>query len=539
MNCSYCGHSFETGPRFCPSCGRPVQNQAQAPDEFDEFEQSEITEASPDEAESRRAGRPRHARQQSLQPEADKIPDIYDEYDENVGEPQGTPERSERKRIAPEPRRRRLDDELEDQEYYDELDMDDPIEKLKTRSKSAYSNVSKRVATYSLQGWQQMTIGIVAGAALCFLIATLAGTGQGILGLLGCGLMVLFMLRKPKFDALQMVLPLTAFAMMYGVIGIQNSYGSIGYGGFSANSLMSIIGSGLSFLGLGSYSLTDSSIFDFLVRVLIYAMPIVYFLMLIGKMKDVGVTCYYMLGACGVAIIYSLIWFFRYFRYGLIIPLYALGCGAFASAYMLFIINAPKPKMKKGKKTNKNAAYFNRLLAVVPSEYSDYDFSEYHPYYTLGGFLKAIYIMLYIGAVMVVLSGVISLFSIAVMLWAGGLLGVSLIKISFVLLLFIAFMALIAYLMIKLAKKIKVRDETFLQLYHITIISSMAASFMIECATQGLWGAIGSLIGMLIGAVLGTMYFRKSVRVRSYMLSDEYLRLSVFTRNAPDPKPVD
>jgi hypothetical protein len=38
---------------------------------------------------------------------------------------------------------------------------------------------------------------------------------------------------------------------------------------------------------------------------------------------------------------------------------------------------------------------------------------------------------------------------------------------------------------------------------------------------------------------LYTLYFVKSVRVRTYMQSDEYLRIDPLTRNVPSPRPAD
>lgn len=46
-------------------------------------------------------------------------------------------------------------------------------------------------------------------------------------------------------------------------------------------------------------------------------------------------------------------------------------------------------------------------------------------------------------------------------------------------------------------------------------------------------------IGWLIGLILGSVYFSKSVRVRTYMGSDEYLRKSVFNKRSKSPVPAD
>ena len=120
-----------------------------------------------------------------------------------------------------------------------------------------------------------------------------------------------------------------------------------------------------------------------------------------------------------------------------------------------------------------------------------------------------------------------------------GALGVGGFRSALAILAGIAYAALAAFLSVRVAQKITRRDDHFLLLYHVLCLMSLAVSFMIDCARSGLLAALVSLIPAGLGAFLLTLYFCKSVRVRSYMLSDEYMRLSPLTRHLPSPEPEE
>ena len=63
------------------------------------------------------------------------------------------------------------------------------------------------------------------------------------------------------------------------------------------------------------------------------------------------------------------------------------------------------------------------------------------------------------------------------------------------------------------------------------IALSMIGSEFIEGYQTG--AAIGSVIGTVIGLTLMTLYYCKSIRVRTYMGSDEYMRKAIFSFKQP------
>ena len=462
MTCKHCGYPIGSSPRFCPSCGMPV--------------------------------------------EAEDAP------------------RGEAPETA---------------EYFDAYDLDDPVERLKTRSRSAYSTVSRRVNRnmdrYALRGWQTGVAVAVAVGGCFFLLALLFGMPGAALGLLACGAMAWNVWKSPKFDALGMLLPVALFAMAYGTVGLRTVLSQASPGA----SLLSALGGMLELFGVG-LSMGPSfgyGFIDLVVRLLWYAVAVGYGLFLIGKNRETAATCYGMMGVCGVTALYDLAGALRNLLLGFGASMFHLGSLAFAASLLVFALYAPKPK--RTKKATSNEKLFRRLVRVVPSEYADYDFSEYHPYYTLGGWLKAVVILLYIGAAVTAVSGVAQAFALGAGSFYMGALGVGAFRSALAILAGIAYAALAAFLSVRVAQKIVRRDDHFLLLYHVLCLMSLAVSFMIDCARTGFLAALVALIPAGLGAFLLTLYFCRSVRVRSYMLSDEYMRLSPLTRKLPSPEPEE
>lgn len=90
------------------------------------------------------------------------------------------------------------------------------------------------------------------------------------------------------------------------------------------------------------------------------------------------------------------------------------------------------------------------------------------------------------------------------------------------------------FIMLSIIKK----NPKFLRLYQILVVANSAfglLSILISGAATGFYNApivIGTFIGVIIGCAVGlilmTMYFCKSVRVRTYMGSTEYLDSALF-----------
>jgi hypothetical protein len=82
------------------------------------------------------------------------------------------------------------------------------------------------------------------------------------------------------------------------------------------------------------------------------------------------------------------------------------------------------------------------------------------------------------------------------------------------------------------------RNSRFLQFFDaLMLINTLFAVFGM-LAIEFDWDGISELLGGIISFVVLTIYYRKSVRVRTYMGGDEYLRLSIFSKNAVAPQPV-
>ncbi|MBQ9002604.1 MAG: hypothetical protein IJ087_12200, partial [Eggerthellaceae bacterium] len=88
------------------------------------------------------------------------------------------------------------------------------------------------------------------------------------------------------------------------------------------------------------------------------------------------------------------------------------------------------------------------------------------------------------------------------------------------------------------AGMLKRRNPSFLKIMHYFGGVSIAIMLVYGLVTGN---ANGSLLYALIGALslfLWTLYYVKSVRVRTYFGSDEYLRQSPFTKNIQGPTPA-
>jgi hypothetical protein len=115
--------------------------------------------------------------------------------------------------------------------------------------------------------------------------------------------------------------------------------------------------------------------------------------------------------------------------------------------------------------------------------------------------------------------------------------------------------AILIILSIKLFLMIQKKDTGFLNFYETAILLNMGiiiiAAIMFGMYTQSMLGVfssyafgriIGSVVGILIFVAIGfgiwLSYFSKSVRVRTYFGTDEYLKKSIFCKNVTPPEPA-
>lgn len=84
------------------------------------------------------------------------------------------------------------------------------------------------------------------------------------------------------------------------------------------------------------------------------------------------------------------------------------------------------------------------------------------------------------------------------------------------------------------------RNQMFLRYYQILTIANIALNVLVsivavigsasvlEYSAAYLGNGIGTILGGVVGLIIMTLYFCKSIRVRTYMGSDEYLHRALF-----------
>jgi len=100
------------------------------------------------------------------------------------------------------------------------------------------------------------------------------------------------------------------------------------------------------------------------------------------------------------------------------------------------------------------------------------------------------------------------------------------------------------------------RNPNCVLIYHISVATDLIAAVIVIISfgsffnslgpimpaseiTEFYATAIGAIVGAVIALIIWTVYFTKSVRMRTYMGSDEYLRKSPLTKSARSPIPAD
>ncbi len=194
-------------------------------------------------------------------------------------------------------------------------------------------------------------------------------------------------------------------------------------------------------------------------------------------------------------------------------------------------------------------AYIMRILEtssvfapLVSGDGGTWDGGDYvhydHPYQKLGGYLA---FTVYGGTVVSVLAIIgmivtmIPIFKALKYLSRYGNM-----SFLYILAIILILFAIVLYgLIIKLMIMIKNKNQKFLWFYHKVVIAETLVTFVLRWITSGFGQSLVYLIFYALMFFLYTLYFVKSVRVRTYMQSDEYLRIDPLTRNVPSPRPAD
>lgn len=181
-----------------------------------------------------------------------------------------------------------------------------------------------------------------------------------------------------------------------------------------------------------------------------------------------------------------------------------------------------------------------------------------HPYHRLGGFLMAIVVINYMGGIFALIDIIPVLISFIGLLQVSGMVNsyapgytafVVYTMIGLIILLILSSSIMIGY-----ANRIRRKDTDFLNFIQTGSITLLIITFIYFLVlilwansfnTYGFMNSsseIGSLVTIagtwISGIVINSVYFGCSVRVRTYMGSDDYLRRSVFNKNS-HPVPAD
>lgn len=175
-----------------------------------------------------------------------------------------------------------------------------------------------------------------------------------------------------------------------------------------------------------------------------------------------------------------------------------------------------------------------------------------HPYCKLGGWLAVITYGLLAAVGIIVLGGVIE--GITLIRYAGYLARYwDKVKLYFLCLLEIVVYVPVVYFCIKMYQMIKNRDPRFLRFYERAILALAGAYIVlmlfIVVSFSGIFGGVHwglfsfgdyfkPLLESMIVFVIYLAYFSKSVRVRTYFGTDEYLKQSIFLKNCQAPAPA-
>jgi ribosomal protein L40E len=188
----------------------------------------------------------------------------------------------------------------------------------------------------------------------------------------------------------------------------------------------------------------------------------------------------------------------------------------------------------KGKSTVRKIMGDGFEAAAPEPEYEKHP----HPYHSLGGWLGFITYGLLVGVALLVVLTFITFIQVAQMAKWLGALGGWLVFVQFVL---FAGFGFVAFFCVKMFIMIRNKNPRFLRFYELmTLLCGVIYIFtLILSGFRNFGGTILSIVEQGVIFAIWSTYFRKSVRVRTYFGSDEYLRRSIMFKNAQAPEPAD
>ncbi len=223
-------------------------------------------------------------------------------------------------------------------------------------------------------------------------------------------------------------------------------------------------------------------------------------------------------------IILALILFFSGLSLGFNIIVYRLGAVFFWTSSFLYYKESEKPHL--------------------PAKEDVYQGKQPHPYHQIGGSLLGFMVVIYVIAAALLIAGPIMMGSYINALKGIGrsnaVAAYALGKFTIYLMITLSgFMMLCGLVLLWFNRKVRVRSSQFLLYYEISAFSIVLAVAIVQFINGNVLLGLLVLIG---GGALAWFVLRflcTSVRVRTYMGSDQYLKEALFVKRFPKPEPAD
>ena len=217
--------------------------------------------------------------------------------------------------------------------------------------------------------------------------------------------------------------------------------------------------------------------------------------------------------------------FFRSFSNGFGVIVFRLGSISFWLAFALHYIYAKRPKL--------------------PSRQEIYGTNQKHPYYQIGGsvliFMIAIYLLAggcFAGGPLLFTYYRSLLLRMAGTGTAGAITSILFAQLTFFIMLAAsAVIVLAGVFLLWLNRKLRYRSPRFLQYYEFTCIILVLLSLFVIFGGN-VWIGLILLLCVLAGSYFSLRWLYTSVRLRTYMGNDKYLRNGLFTNRFKAPVPV-
>ena len=519
--CPYCGQEIEDDAAVCPYCGKDVTAEAEeAEAEYEEVAETENEEAAPEEAQ--------YAPEEiEAEPEEDEAP--------------VSPLREHKAA----PRR----------EHTQPKDDDDPLSAPTEAVKGFLSRLTGKISGKDEAPalWQTVIAALCCLGSVFMLIAGFSGATYCFIGAAACLTLGFFTLRKPKLNAVSILIPVLLLAVMclsmsaiyHGTLDYMGKVIRIAEKDSSALNSQSIENEAIRMfenvsdgfgaeVNLRSMEVSDEADinpengFYLMFHVAVYAMAILYVLSLMGVIRRNDIFCYIMLGLSALVTLYSFVMMLSASTARL--QLFFLSVALVMVSLFIFVLKSEKSRYAKKSRT------LHRLIRIVPCPEKHYE--EVHPYDQLGGALMAFYIGAFVLAGIMALLGLyifilmfVTLSTTGISEFGSGFIYVVISLIQIAVLLGTA--GLSALLAFKIAK----RDDSFLKHYHIVAIASVCVLFMLlSVPVVPSWLAVLLPIVTLALFAGVTVYVTRSKRVFVYMDTNKYLTQSSITRNVNPPQ---